>query len=62
MEDFRSMKWQVTDRPNSIAKKNWTLRISMILAFDNFGESYVTLTQSNTTSEIMTIYLRDLVR
>ena len=34
----------------------------MILALDNYGESYVTLTQSNTTSEIIIIFFRDLVR
>ena len=43
MEDFRRMKWQAPGTRNSLAKKNWAPRISLLLAFDNFGESYVSL-------------------
>lgn len=43
MEDFRRMKWQPPGSRNSLAKKLWQPRISMILAFVNSGESYVAL-------------------
>ena len=43
MEDFRRMKWQLPGETNSLAKKLWTPRISLILAFDNNGESYLSL-------------------
>jgi hypothetical protein len=43
MEDFRRMKWQLPGSSNVVPKKAWSPRISMLLAFDNFGESYVAL-------------------
>lgn len=43
MEDFRRMKWQVPGTTNSVAKKLWSPRISLILAVDNYGESYIAL-------------------
>jgi len=44
MEDFRRMKWQLPGTTNSVPMKDWSPRISMILAFDSYGESYVALT------------------
>jgi transposase len=40
----------------------WQPRISLILAFDNFGNSYVALSQSNTNSDVILLFMRDLVR
>lgn len=37
-------------------------RISLILALDNFGQSYVALTQINTDSDVMILFFRDLVK
>ena len=34
----------------------------MLLAFDNHGQSYVALCQSNTNGGVITLFLRDLVR
>jgi hypothetical protein len=61
-EDFRRMKWQAPGTRNSIPKKSWTPRISVLLAFDNFGESYVAMSQSNTNSSVINLFIRDLVR
>jgi hypothetical protein len=44
MEDFRKFKWKHPDYSNSIPKKSMMPRISMILALDNFGRSYIALT------------------
>ena len=60
MEDFRHMKWQLPKSKNSYVKKLWSPRISMLLAFDNFGESYVALSQSNTNSNVSLLFLREL--
>ena len=62
MEDFRRMKWQAPGTTNSVAKKLWQPRISLLLAFDNYGESYLALSQSNTNSNVITLFVRDLVR
>lgn len=62
MEDFRRYKWKHPDYSNSIPKKNISPRISLILALDNFGRSYIALTQVNTDSEVMILFLRDLVK
>ena len=43
MEDYRKMKWRVPGTTNSVAKKLWAPRISLILALDNYGESYIAL-------------------
>jgi len=60
MEDFRAMKWQAPRSKNSCVKKLWSPRISMLLAFDNYGESYVALSQSNTNSNVALLFLREL--
>ena len=62
MEDFRKMKWQPLVNINSIGKKLWQPRISLIVALDNFGESYITVSQSNTNSNTILLFIRDLIR
>lgn len=62
MDDFRRMKWMQPGSTNSVPKALWSSRVSMILAFDNFGESYVALSQSNTNSRVILLFIRDLVR
>lgn len=43
-------------------KKGWEPRISLLLAIDNFGETYLALSQANTDTETFTLFIRDLVR
>lgn len=62
MEDFRRMKWQPPENTNSIGKKLWAPRISLLLAMDNFGESYISVSQSNTNSNTILLFVRDLIR
>jgi len=61
MEDFRRMKWQQQPLPNSVAKKLWQPRVSLIVAFDNFGEVYLAVSQSNTNSNSILLFVRALV-
>ena len=56
------MIWADKKSPHSIPVKQLQPRISMIIAIDNFGEVYACLTQVNTDSKIMTLYMRELVK
>ena len=57
MEDYRRMKWTSRRDKNSVPKKLWAENISLILALDNYGESYVALTQVNTDSDMMCLFI-----
>jgi transposase len=61
MTDYRGTKWCHRHEPNSAPKKLMQPRVSMILAIDNHGETYLSLTQSNTNSKVMVVFLRALV-
>jgi hypothetical protein len=62
MEDFRRMKWQPPLNSNFVGKKLWQPRISLLLALDNYGESYVAVSQSNTNSNTILLFIRGLVK
>ena len=62
MEDFRKMKWRDPGSSNSVSKKTLAPRISLLLAMDNYGESYISVSQSNTNTGTILLFLRDLVR
>ena len=55
-------KWQHPDYQCSLQKKDLQPRISLILALDNYGQSYIALTQVNTDSDVMILFLRDLIK
>ena len=57
MSDFRRMKWQAPDSTNSVACLSLVPRISMILALDNYGQVYLTLTQANSNSQVMALFI-----
>ena len=56
--DYRRMKWRPKHSTNSMPIVQLQPRISMIIAMDTLGNVYLTLTQSNTTTQIIEIYLR----
>ena len=62
MSDFRRMKWRAKDTTNSVACLSLAPRISMIVALDNFGQSYVSLTQANSNSQIMGLFIQELAQ
>ena len=62
MSDWRRRKWQARGTSNSIARKLMVPRISMIVALDTDGHVYLSLTQSNTNSKVMELFIRQLVR
>ena len=59
-EDYRRFKWQPATVNNSVAKKLWQPRISLILAIDNFGERYISVSLSNTNSKVIMLFMREL--
>ena len=61
MEDFRRMKWQQPPDLNTVPKALWNPRISMLLAIDTYGQTYLALSQSNTNEDMIELFLRDLV-
>ena len=60
--DFRRMKWQPRGSTNSIPVKQVAPRISMIVAIYNWGKVYLSCTQVNTDSKVMSLYFRELVK
>ena len=60
--DYRRMKWRPYGSTNSVAMKQVSPRISMIIGFDTLGNIYASFTQVNTNSKIMVMYLRNLVK
>ena len=62
MTDFRCRKWQPSGVPNSVPALALQPRISLLLVVDSLGQSYVTLTQANSNSAIMELFLREYVK
>ena len=58
--DYRRMKWRPKYSTNSMPIVQLAPRISMIVAMDTLGSVYLTLTQANTTTQVIEIYLRQL--
>ena len=61
MSDFRRMKWKPKYSTNSNAVMIVWPRISMITGIDTLGNVYLSLTQSNSNSQIMECFFRQLV-
>jgi len=59
--DFRRRKWTFLKRPDSVPKKNVQPRLSMIAALDTNGGVHISLLQSNTNSNIMEMYMAQLL-
>ena len=62
MSDFRRYKWQEADSTNSVPTLALVPRVSVLLAIDSTGSSYLSLTQANSNSSIMELFLRGLVK
>ena len=58
--DFRRKKWRVKGEVNSVGTKDLTQRVNMIAGIDTEGRIYVSLTQVNTDTDIMLMFLSRL--
>jgi hypothetical protein len=54
--------WVPSDAPSTFREKQVTPRVSLILALDTDGRLWFSLTQVNTDTDVMTMFLRYLVR
>ena len=59
---FIRRSWIPTDAPGTYSDKQVQPRISLIVALDYDGRIWCALTQANTDSDVMTMFLRYLVR
>ena len=59
---FIRRSWIPTDAPGTYSDKQVQPRISLIVALDTDGRIWCALTQANTDSDVMTMFLRYLVR
>ena len=59
---FIRRSWVPSDSPGTHTDKQVVPRISLIVALDTDGRIWFALTQANTDSSVMTLFLRYLVR
>ena len=60
MTDFRRYAWGEIDERMSVPTKKALLRISMVLAFDNHGHAYFSLSDQNTNSITFSLFMKHL--
>lgn len=60
--DFRRKVWAEKGSSHGIKVKSVNPRISLIAAIDNHGKVYMTLTNVNTDTTVMILYIRELVK
>ena len=58
--DFRKMRWVVRGESSGVTSKEVAPRISVIMAIDNYGNTYVCTTQVNTDENVFCLYLEKL--
>ena len=58
--DFRNKKWRQRGERNTISSKALSYRVNMIAAVDTDGRLYLSLTQFNTDSDVMMMFLSRL--
>ena len=54
--------WVPSDAPSTFREKQVVPRVSLILALDTDGRIWFSLTQVNTDTDVMTLFLRYLAR
>ena len=59
---FLRRTWVPSDAPSTFREKQVQPRISLLLALDTEGRIWCSLTQANTDSDVMTLFLRYLAR
>jgi len=58
--DFRNKKWRARGERNTMSTKSLSHRVNMIAAVDTDGRLYLSLTQFNTDSDVMLMFLSRL--
>ena len=60
--DFRNKKWRQRGEENSMSSKPLSHRVNIIAALDTNGRLYLSLTQFNTDSNVMLMFLSRLAK
>ena len=60
--NFTRMRWAKTDTPNSVEEHQVNPRLSLLAAIDTEGQVYIALTQRNTDTDVMKLYIWHLVQ
>ena len=58
--DFRNKKWRARGEQNTVSYKALAHRVNMIAALDTEGRLYLSLTQINTDSDVMLMFMSRL--
>ena len=58
--DFRNRKWRQRGQPNTMSTKSLTPKVNMIAALDTSGGLYLSLTQQNTDTDVMLMFMSRL--
>ena len=58
--DFRNKKWRRRGEPNTMSTKALSPKVNMIAAVDTDGRLYLSLTQQNTDSDVMLMFMSRL--
>ena len=58
--DFRRKKWRIKGDNNSYSAKALGYKLNLITAIDTTGQVYLSITQFNTTSNVMMMFLSRL--
>ena len=59
--DFARRKWHDRNESNSLPRKYVSPRLSLLAAIDTEGQVFMALTTSNTTSEVVCLFVSQLV-
>lgn len=59
--DYRRRSWQVRGCPNNPSRRKVSPRITLVVALDSDGNLYASLLQSNSNSETMALFVKELV-
>lgn len=60
--DFRSKRWCIRGDKNRMSIKEMSQRVNLIVALDNHGRVFASLTQTNTDSNVMLMFLSRLAQ
>ena len=60
--NFRRKIWAPKHSSHGVSIRSVNPRISLIMAIDNHGKVYASMTNVNTDTTVMTLYIKELVK
>ena len=62
MTNYIRQSWSKADKPATFTAKTVTPRLSLLAALDTSGNVYYSLSQANTDSDMMMMFMQHLIR